>query len=187
MRGDHALTPKEAVRLTALGLLRQNGAMRYADLAFDIRRFTGNIMGPSLDLMGLSLEMLRYEDLIVALDGQGMEDNALLELTPQGRREFDFLMQAPVRVASSDLFHKLITALKLRFLHLLTPTEQQGQVAQLIAMTEAELSRATRLLEHHAADSGVFPAWLAHDCLQIRTRLAWFQALAVDLCGRGVV
>ena len=49
------------------------------------RHFTSRIVGPSLDLMGTSLELLRYDGLIEALDGTGMEDNAVLTVTG-GRR-----------------------------------------------------------------------------------------------------
>ncbi len=67
MYKDNSLIPSEAVRLAALGLL----AMRpraYADLARDIRHFTARIVGPSLDLLGPSLELLKIEGLIEAID-----------------------------------------------------------------------------------------------------------------------
>src|SRR5687767_4992331 len=69
MYRDNSLMPKEAVRLAALGTLAQAGSLRYADLAGAIRHFTSRIVGPSLDLMGTSLELLRYDGLIEALDG----------------------------------------------------------------------------------------------------------------------
>ena len=81
MYRDNSLMPKEAVRLTVLGTLILGGTLRYGDLAAEVRHFTGRIVGPSLDLMGTSLEMLRYEGLIEAIDGSGMEDNALLGVT----------------------------------------------------------------------------------------------------------
>ncbi|HYC12673.1 MAG TPA: hypothetical protein VEC75_00390, partial [Stellaceae bacterium] len=59
---DRSLVPAEAIRLTALGLLAE-GPRRYGDLAAAVRHFTGRIVGPSLDLMGSSLELLRYEGL----------------------------------------------------------------------------------------------------------------------------
>ena len=92
MYRDNSLMPKEAVRLVVLGTLIQGGPLRYADLAGSVRHFLDRMMGPSLDLMGTSLEMLRYEGLIEALDGSGMEDNALLGPTEAGRAEFDTLI-----------------------------------------------------------------------------------------------
>ncbi len=100
--------------------------MRYADLAGAIRHFTSRIVGPSLDLMGTSLELLRYDGLIEALDGTGMEDNAVLTVTSAGKKEFETLMRSNIRAPSSDDLNKLIITLKLRFLHLLGPSGPAG-------------------------------------------------------------
>ena len=59
---DHTLLPAEAVRLAALGLLAEE-PRRYGDLATEIRHFIALAVGPSLDLMGSSIELLRYEGL----------------------------------------------------------------------------------------------------------------------------
>ena len=63
MYADNTLTPKEAIRLCALGTLAA-GPIRYADLATSIRHFISRITGPSLDLMAESIELLRYEGLV---------------------------------------------------------------------------------------------------------------------------
>ena len=63
---DNSLIPAEAIRLAALGLLAE-AERRYGDLAGEIRHFTSRIVGPSLDLMGTSVELLRYEGLIEAV------------------------------------------------------------------------------------------------------------------------
>ena len=68
MFADNTLTPKEAVRLCALGGVAA-GPVCYSALAGAVRHFTARIMGPSLDLMGLSVELLRYEGLVEAIDG----------------------------------------------------------------------------------------------------------------------
>ena len=65
---DNSLIPTEAVRLAALGFLAE-APRRYGDLAAEIRHFTGRVVGPSLDLMGTSLELMRFEGLIEAVDG----------------------------------------------------------------------------------------------------------------------
>ncbi len=177
MYRDNSLMPKEAVRLAVLGTLIQGGAMRYADLAGSIRHFLDRIVGPSLDLMGTSLEMLRYEGLIEALDGTGMEDNALLGPTRAGRVEFDTLMRANVRTPSADGLNKLVISLKLRFLHLLDAESQREQLDNLVSMHEMELARLGDLKRRHAGDTGYLPAFLDHDIAKAESRLAWFNAL----------
>ncbi len=181
MYRDNSLMPKEAVRLAVLGTLIQGGPMRYADLAASVRHFLDRIMGPSLDLMGTSLEMLRYEGLIEALDGAGMEDNALLGCAEAGRAEFDTLVRANVRAPSTDGLNKLVVALKLRFAHLLDAESQREQVDQLIALHETELARMADLKRRHAGDAGLLPEWIDHDIAQVEARLAWFEGLMARL------
>ena len=60
MYRDNTLIPAEAVRLAALGSL-VDGDKSYGDLAREIRFFVARIVGPSLDLLGTSLELLRLE------------------------------------------------------------------------------------------------------------------------------
>ncbi|WP_207455534.1 hypothetical protein [Azospirillum sp. SYSU D00513] len=179
MYRDNSLMPKEAVRLAVLGTLIQNGPQRYADLASSVRHFLDRIAGPSLDLMGTSLEMLRYEGLIEALDGTGMEDNALLHATPPGRTEFDTLMRANVRAPSADGLNKLVIGLKLRFLHLLDTEAQKDQIDHLASLHETELARLGDLkrTEAKAEAEGHFTEWLEHDIAQAEQRLAWFNSL----------
>jgi DNA-binding PadR family transcriptional regulator len=177
MYRDNSLMPKEAVRLAALGTLAQAGSLRYADLAGAIRHFTSRIVGPSLDLMGTSLELLRYDGLIEALDGTGMEDNAVLTVTEAGRKEFVTLMRANVRAPSSDDINKLVITLKLRFLHLLDQEDRREQADALASLYETELARLQDLRRHHDGDSGHLVDWLDHDISQVEARLRWFQDL----------
>ena len=177
MYRDNSLMPKEAVRLAVVGTLLQHGQMRYASLAAAVRHFLDRIMGPSLDLMGTSLEMLRYEGLIEAVDGLGMEDNALLQVTASGRADFDTLMRANVRAPSTDGFNKLVIALKMRFLHMLDVESQREQVDLLILLHEQERARLADLRKSHADDPGLLDAWLDHDLMQVDERIAWFSGL----------
>ncbi len=179
MYRDNSLMPKEAVRLTALGILMDGGPRLYGDLASAVRHFTGRIVGPSLDLMGTSLEVLRLEGLIDALDGAvGLEENSRLGITTDGRQAFETLMRASVRAPSSDGVNKLVVALKLRFLHLLEPSAQREQIDALIGLYETELARLNDLASHHADDPGLLIAWLEHDIAQVEARLAWFGMVA---------
>lgn len=177
MYRDNSLMPKEAVRLAVVGTLLLRGPMRYADLAAAVRHFLDRIMGPSLDLMGTSLEMLRYEGVIEAVDGRGMEDNALLKATDEGRADFDALIRANVRAPSTDGFNKLVVALKLRFLHLLDAESQREQADMLVMLHEQERARLADLKKRHADDPGYLDAWLDHDLAQVEARIAWFSAL----------
>jgi hypothetical protein len=175
MFADNTLTPKEAVRLCALGTIAQQ-PMRYSLLAGSVRHFTARIMGPSLDLMGTSIELLRYEGLVEAIDGAGMEDDALLALSTAGRRELHTLLTARLRPAS-DL-SKLVVALKIRFLSLLEEGEQRTQMDLLIDSVETELSRLIDLRGHNAEEDGpdsALVAWLDHDISLLESRLVWLE------------
>ena len=52
---DKSLMPKEAIRLSALGLLSR-GSMSYASVAKEVRHFTTRFWGPTLDVMAASIE-----------------------------------------------------------------------------------------------------------------------------------
>jgi DNA-binding PadR family transcriptional regulator len=178
---DNTLTPKEAVRLCALGTIASR-PMRYGELAGSVRHFTGRIMGPSLDLMGTSIELLRYEGLVDAIDGTGMEDDALLALSAAGRRELMTLLTARLR-PGSDL-SKLVVALKFRFLHLLDATERKNQIELLIEGVESELSRLVDLRGGSAQEDGgdsALVAWLDHDISLLESRLAWLEEASAHL------
>ena len=60
MFADHTLTPKEATRLCALGSLARS-PMTYSALAMAIRHFIGRGLGPTPEIMGHSLELLKNE------------------------------------------------------------------------------------------------------------------------------
>jgi len=177
MFADNTLTPKEAIRLCALGTLAQaDEPLRYAQLAAEIRHFTSRITGPSLDIMGTSIELLKYEGLIEAVDGVGMEDDATLVLTDKGRSALNILMTSRIRAQGSEV-NKLITTLKLRFLHMLSQPEQAHQIDLLIESVETELNRLDDLHASHADDIGHLPDWLKHDITQLENHLAWLEGL----------
>ena len=84
MYADHSLTPKEAARLCALGTLA-DGVLTYDELASSVRYFMDRVQGPTLDVMGSSIELLKYEGLVAAQSGE-MELETL-EITDEGRVE----------------------------------------------------------------------------------------------------
>lgn len=178
MFADNTLTPKEAVRLCALGTIASR-PMRYSELAGSVRHFTSRIMGPSLELMGTSIELLRYEGLVEAVDGKGMEDDALLAISAAGQRELFTLLTARLR-PGSDL-SKLVVALKMRFLDLLEAKEQARQIDLLIEGADSELARLTDLRAAESGDTPALVAWLDHDIELLESRLAWLEAFRARL------
>ncbi|MHA1598209.1 MAG: hypothetical protein ACTSV1_05755 [Alphaproteobacteria bacterium] len=179
MFADNTLTPKEAVRLCALGTLALRD-MSYAQLANSIRHFISRITGPSLDVMGVSIELLIYEGLIEAVNGVGMADDAELAITDKGREELNTLLKANVRPAATEI-SKLVVALKFRFLHLLDEAERQDQADLLIEMTENELARLDDLCLHHADNDGYLVGWLKHDINLLESRLDWLTKFRASI------
>lgn len=174
MYADQTLTPKESIRLCALGTLAL-GPRRYSDLAVAIRHFISRIIGPTPELMGHSIELLRYEGLVETLSGEG--DEALLQITDDGRRELRSLLIANVRPSSTELT-KLVVALKFRFLHLLEPAERIAQVRLLADVCERELTRLRDLRSYDTGDEGCLGVWLDHDMALLESRIGWLKALA---------
>ena len=168
---DNSLIPAEAVRLAALGLLAE-APRRYGDLAMEVRHFTSHAVGPSLDLMGTSLELLRYEGLVEAVDGEGMADNAVLRLSERGAAALQGLLRAQLRAPASDL-NRLALLLKLRFLHHLPAEEQYAQLELMAESLESEQARLAELRRHTAP--GLFRDWLDHDMALMTERIAWLR------------
>jgi DNA-binding PadR family transcriptional regulator len=177
MYKDNSLIPTEAVRLAALGLLSEE-PRTYGDLAQEVRHFTSRIVGPSLDLIGPPIEVLRVEGLIESAGGAGAE--ATLSITAAGRQELIRLLGANLRGPLGE-FNKLVIALKLRFLPLLEPAARRLQVELLAEICERELARLSDLWRHYEGRSGPMIDWLDHDIAQVRQRLDWFRSLEARL------
>lgn len=177
MYRDNTLIPSEAVRLLALGILA-SGERSYSQLASEVRHFTGRIVGPSLDLVGAPLEVLRIEGLIEyrddPQDDQTPPQEIPLGITAQGQDELRRLLESNVRPPVNEL-NKLIIALKVRFLHLLSPPLQEIQLDMLAEMCERELVRLTDLRDHNTGESGHLPGWLDQEIAQARERLDWYR------------
>ena len=175
MYRDNTLIPTEAIRLAALGMLME-GDVRYGALASEMRYFVGRIIGPSLDLLGTSLELLTYEGLIEIVDEVGAAAaDGLLHITEQGRDAFATLMTSHVRAPINDV-SRLVVALKMRFLHLLDAGAQAEQSSMLVEMCETELARLEDLKARYG--SGKLADWLTLEIGHLRTRLEWFRSLA---------
>jgi DNA-binding PadR family transcriptional regulator len=170
MYKDNSLIPTEAVRLAALGILTE-GDKSYGELADEVRGFTGRIVGPSLDLIGPPIELLRVEGLIAEVG-----DSSRMAITESGHTELRRLLGANLRGPLGE-FNKLVIALKLRFLHLLDPRAQALQAELLAEICARELARLTDLRRQYRDQSNHLADWLDHDIAQVEARLAWFIAL----------
>ncbi len=175
MYKDNSLIPSEAVRLAALGLLAKR-TRAYADLARDIRYFTARIVGPSLDLLGPSLELLKVEGLIEAVDTKAPHDAQVVRLTKDGEGELQRLMNANLRGPMGEV-NKLIVALKLHFLDLLTPEQRRQQLEMLMEVCDRELIRLNDLRANHTGSEGALVPWLDHEIAEVQDRRDWFQKL----------
>lgn len=171
---ENALLPAQAARLTALGMLAE-APRRYADLAREVGHFTSCILGQSLDLMGTSLELLRYEGLIEASDGTGMVDNAEMRLTPAGRAALVRLLQAGLHAPAVEV-NRLVLALKLRFLPILGETDGAEIEAQIREWYAGEITRFEELRARHGARSPRFRRWLDREIDLARERLGEIAA-----------
>jgi len=179
MYTDNTLTPKEATRLCALGIL-SGGTMRYSALVNEVRHFVGHMVGPSIDILSPSIELLKYEALVSPLGDTDTEDDATLQITDKGKAEIHALLTSNLRAGATEL-NKLIIALKFRFLHLLSKQEQLNQAELLIDVYENSLARLDNLRHTHADDEGYLVTWLDHDIKTIETRLEWLKAFRDQL------
>ena len=180
MYKDLSLLPREAIRLAALGILAA-APMTYARLASEVRQFTSRLTGPSPELMGASIELLRYERLARAQDGGDDESHpeTVLEITDEGRAELIELLSAPVRPPSTDT-GRLILALKFRFLHLLETQARRDQIAMMIEACDSELVRLVDLRGRHAEDPGHLTDWLDFEIGQVESRLDWLGKFPIE-------
>lgn len=165
--------------MAALGAL-SGGPLPYADIASEVRQFAARIVGPSLDLLGSSIELLKFEGLIAPVSGEGFEDNAELHLTDEGWTALRDYLTAAVRPGVNDL-NKLVVALKLRFLHLLDKEEQAEQIDALRGLYQGEHARLSDLLTHEEWQQGHLRSWIEMELAQVEDRIAWCDKLSADL------
>lgn len=177
MYADNTLTPKEATRLCALGILA-GGNASYAELASNVRYFITHVMGPSLDVLGMSIELLKHEGLVKPISGDG--DEALLEITEDGRQELQTLLRANVKAAENDL-NKLVVALKFRFLDCLNVADQIDQMNMLGSTIENELARLEELRGHHSEDAKHLIDWLDREIEELVSRHDWMVQKRIAL------
>lgn len=178
MYRDNTLIPTEAVRLAALGCLVE-GERTYSELASELRYFIARMIGPSLDLLGTSLDLMCYEGLAIPAEeaspgSQEISDSTVLRITDEGREAFRALMASNVRAPVNDVT-KLVVALKLRFLPLLVESERADQLEAMAEMCEQELVRLRDL--QAAYGEGLLGRWLSDEVDALVARHAMFTSL----------
>ena len=178
MYKDNSLIPSEAVRLAALGLLWQ-GERSYAELAKEIRHFIGRIVGPSLELLGPSLELFKIEGLIEAIDPRQAPEAQIMRLTPEGRAELHRLMTTRLRGPMGEV-NRLIIAFKMHFLACLPEDDRRQQLSLLIEACDKDLARLSDLRAYPSVTGSTshLASWLDLEIAEIEGRRRWFTALS---------
>ncbi len=176
MYRDNTLVPAEATRLLALGLLMEK-PMSYAMLAQTVRGFNSLVVGPSLDLIGTPLEVLKVEGLV---EGDNSSDEASLSLTPTGREEFGYLMTSNLRAPVTDM-SKLIIAIKMRLLHLSDSKTQAIQISLLVDIYERQLARLLELKQDYSTNKGQFVGWLDLDIKHTAEQLKTYEDMVQEM------
>ena len=171
MYRDNSLIPKEAIRMAALGALI-NGSRSYIDISTEVRQFSARIVGPSLDLLGTSIELLKLEGLIEVVENPDGDAEELLRLTTSGFQELKEYLRSTIRSGSSDL-NKLVVALKLRFIEVLEPSERLDQLVGLQTMYQSERNRLQDLRKHKEWSAGLLPGLLDLELAVTDQRLSW--------------
>ena len=178
MYRDNSLIPTEALRLCTLGTLAVQ-PQTYENLAREVRKFASRIVGPSLDIMGLSIEVLIAEGLVRPTIGLPDAADEILELTDVGREVLRELMVSNLR-SPVDGNSQLVFALKLRFLHLLSDAEAESQIERMREISENEQARLIDLKAQYGAEPGKFDGWLELELSQVDARLKWLDSLSSE-------
>ena len=171
---DSSLVPRDAIRMAALGaLLHENRP--YSEIAREVRQFTARIVGPSLELLGSSIELLRLEGLLEATGGQEA-DEPELGLTDAGLAALRDYLRADINPDASA-HHRLLIALKLRFIGALDANEQLAQLRSLERINEADAVRLDDLLGRTEWHDGLLRDWLVSERAAAERRAQWYRRL----------
>jgi hypothetical protein len=173
MYRDNSLIPKEAIRMAALGALVDSDRS-YRDVSSEVRQFSARIVGPSLDLLGTSIELLKLEGLIEVIESHSVVGDELLRLTKTGMSELKTYLRSTIRSGGSDL-NKLVVALKLRFIEVLDLSDKYEQLVSLRTMYEGEKSRLEDLGTFKEWSSGLLPQLLKLELIVAEKRIRWCE------------
>jgi hypothetical protein len=176
MYSDNTLTPRETIRLCALGILAGGqldslNEMKYDELVEAVRHFVSRVTGPSLDLMGDSIELLKFEELIKE-DQNTDPSNPNLLITENGISVMRELLNSNIRSGHNEL-NQLVVALKFHFFHHLNIDEQLEQIDIMRETSEAELARFEDLYSHQEHHPEHLIGWLEHEIKRLGMRIEW--------------
>ena len=163
MYRDNSLIPRETIKMAALGALI--GRKRnYDDVASEVRSFLSRIVGPSLELMGTSIELLKLEGLIETVNQDDQSEAELLQLSVAGLEE--------LKAGGSEL-NRLVIALKLRFIDILTEDEKREQLSAIKEIYLNERKRLEDLKSQPSWTTGLLSESIELDLSMANKRIEW--------------
>ena len=144
----------------------------YNDVSSEVRNFISRIVGPSLDLLGTSIELLKVEGLIEEGLKNGDPNQEILRLSESGMKELKDYLRSNLRLGGSDL-NKLVVALKLRFIDVLDTEHKLEELLGLRTMYESELARLSDLQTQSQWLTGLLSASLKLELDIAEERINW--------------
>ena len=157
--------------MAALGALIER-ERSYDDIANEVRSFISRIVGPSLELMGTSIELLKVEGLIEAVNDNDEGDTSLLRLSPAGLQELKEYLRSNLKSGGSEL-NKLVIALKLRFIDILNDDERRDQFLAIRDIYHNEKRRLEDLKKQTAWLTGFLLESIELDLSVVNKRIEW--------------
>ena len=171
MYRDNSLIPRETIKMAALGaLIGRNRS--YDDVASEVRSFISRIVGPSLELMGTSIELLKLEGLIETVDQDGQSQTELLQLSVAGLEELKEYLRSNLKAGGSEL-NRLVIALKLRFIDILSEDEKREQLSAIKEMYINERKRLEDLKSQPSWTTGLLSESIELDLSIANKRIEW--------------
>ena len=168
---DNSLIPRETIKMAALGALIER-ARSYDDIANEVRSFISRIVGPSLELMGTSIELLKLEGLIETVNDNDEDDASLLQLSPLGLQELKEYLRSNLKSGGSEL-NKLVIALKLRFIDILDDDERRDQLLAIRDMYHNEKRRLEDLKNQTTWLTGFLLESIELDLFLVNKKIEW--------------
>ena len=157
--------------MAALGALIER-ARSYGDIANEVRSFISRIVGPSLELMGTSIELLKLEGLIETVNDNDKGDSSLLQLSPTGLQELKEYLRSNLKSGGSEL-NKLVIALKLRFIDILDDDERRDQLLAIRDMYHNEKRRLEDLKNQTTWLTGFLLESIELDLFLVNKKIEW--------------
>ena len=171
MYRDNSLIPRETIKMAALGALIER-ERSYDDIANEVRSFISRIVGPSLELMGTSIELLKVEGLIETVNDNDKDDASLLRLSPAGLQELKEYLRSNLKSGGSEL-NKLVIALKLRFIDILNDDERRDQFLAIRDIYHNEKRRLDDLKNQTTWLTGFLLESIELDLYVVNKRIEW--------------